>query len=66
MSDIEQTVQMEILASGIRAEVFKEVCGLLERDSARAKDNGDEHAYEVLEVELAKVRGLEANWDAGS
>lgn len=63
MSAFEDAVQSAVVAAGIRAEVFEEVCGLLERDSVRARENGDGHGYEVLEVALAKVRGLERNWE---
>lgn len=63
MSAFEDAVQSVVVAAGIRAEVFEEVCGLIERDSLRAKENGDEHGYEVLEVILAKTRGLERNWE---
>ncbi len=59
---IEESVQTAVVAEGIRAEVFKQVFASLERSLARAKDNGDTHAAEVIDVELAKLRGLERNW----
>lgn len=62
MSEFDEAVRDEIVNSGIRAEVFKVIYGMLERDAARYRDNGDVPTADIFELVLAKAKGLERNW----
>lgn len=56
---IEAAVQDEIMISAMRAEVFKEVYGLLEREAKKVAECGDLQTRDYVEMLIAKLRAEE-------
>lgn len=57
--NLEQTVQLELIASAARSELMVKVLEVLEREAAKMRDCGDRETADYTEMLAAKMRALE-------